>query len=437
MVVVILILAIFAGTILYYETKEPTGFGASEGGTFVKAFADENIGTAPLAVNFSSLVLNVEGTPEYHWDFGDGETSDEINPVHNYTEEGNYTCKLTITSDKGKNVTSAVNVVILANKPPTVVVLVSQVESNRPHILLLDYFPDRLIYLLVKILDSSNSSLVNLNGWINCEGQVYDPEGDEIVSYTWELTQPPVRFLGKTQYPKFIFKGNDLANITFPLLYTYRWMGYSIKLTATDSAGNTGSDIKTFGVSWSDTALRRNQLITKWNNFWNVKFYSLPTSLQGMLTTTMWSVLGRVQTSTNTIVDKILSPFPESIKNIILPVYKSVWETQEKKYRKPNSAPNEPENPLPADEAIGVNLGTDLRWNCSDPDGHRLSYDVYFGTTSPPPLVNSGYVNTTFALGNLEPTTTYYWKIVAKDSAPTGDTKVTSSPIWMFTTGTV
>jgi PKD repeat protein len=36
----------------------------------------------------------------YAWDFGDGSTSDEPNPSHMYTEEGVYTVKLKVTTEK-------------------------------------------------------------------------------------------------------------------------------------------------------------------------------------------------------------------------------------------------------------------------------------------------------------------------------------------------
>lgn len=40
-----------------------------------------------------------DGTPPYtfHWDFGDGTSSEEQNPVHTYITAGNYTVKLTVT----------------------------------------------------------------------------------------------------------------------------------------------------------------------------------------------------------------------------------------------------------------------------------------------------------------------------------------------------
>ena len=57
------------------------------------------------------------------------------------------------------------------------------------------------------------------------------------------------------------------------------------------------------------------------------------------------------------------------------------------------------------------------------------SYDVYFGLSSPPPLVTNTTA-TNFTPGMLNATKKYYWKIVAK----TTDGAATSSPIWSFTT---
>lgn len=41
----------------------------------------------------------------YDWDFGDGESSGEESPEHSYEDYGNYTVKLTVTDDLGRDVT--------------------------------------------------------------------------------------------------------------------------------------------------------------------------------------------------------------------------------------------------------------------------------------------------------------------------------------------
>jgi len=64
--------------------------------------------------------------------------------------------------------------------------------------------------------------------------------------------------------------------------------------------------------------------------------------------------------------------------------------------------------------------------NCSD----TATYDVYFGPSSPPPLIISRYPWTTYNPGTLDYNTRYYWKIVAWDNHDAS----TTGQIWSFTT---
>ena len=96
----------------------------------------------------------------------------------------------------------------------------------------------------------------------------------------------------------------------------------------------------------------------------------------------------------------------------------------------PNDPPNEPSNPNPENGATGVNTKPTLSWNCSDPDGDPLTYDVYFGNTSPPQMILSNYSDKIWSPEELDMATTYYWKIVALDDQ--GNSK--EGPIWSFTT---
>lgn len=57
----------------------------------------EELGTnTPL--EFENLSIN--GT-SFFWDFGDGETSEEENPTHEYKENGDYTIRLTVSNESG------------------------------------------------------------------------------------------------------------------------------------------------------------------------------------------------------------------------------------------------------------------------------------------------------------------------------------------------
>ena len=95
-----------------------------------------------------------------------------------------------------------------------------------------------------------------------------------------------------------------------------------------------------------------------------------------------------------------------------------------------NTPPSAPSNPSPSDGALDVDLDANLSWTCSDPDGDSLTYDVYFGTSSPPTQVAWNQSTTTFDPGTLDFYTTYYWKIVAWDNHDDS----TAGPIWDFTT---
>jgi hypothetical protein len=92
--------------------------------------------------------------------------------------------------------------------------------------------------------------------------------------------------------------------------------------------------------------------------------------------------------------------------------------------------PNAPSNPNPSNGSATVPINAQLSWTCSDPDGDTLKYDVYFGTTSPPPKVTSNQSSKSYNPGTMSANTTYYWKIVAWDSFAMS----TIGPLWHFTT---
>jgi PKD repeat protein len=61
-------------------------------------------GIPPLAIGFTDLSVN---TPtSWVWNYGDGYSSNEQNPVHSYTAVGNYTVILTVTNEGGSNSTT-------------------------------------------------------------------------------------------------------------------------------------------------------------------------------------------------------------------------------------------------------------------------------------------------------------------------------------------
>lgn len=104
-----------------------------------------------------------------------------------------------------------------------------------------------------------------------------------------------------------------------------------------------------------------------------------------------------------------------------------------------NFPPFIPTEPYPLDGGINVSTCSDLSWTGGDPDnGDTVTYEVYFGTSIPPPY------NTTINVKNVDFETrilwnpgtmqlheTYYWKIIARDNKGLSS----EGPIWHFTTG--
>ncbi len=56
---------------------------------------------APFAVEFTDTSANAP--TEWHWEFGDGATSDVQNPVHIYSTPGTYLVNLTVSNDAGSD----------------------------------------------------------------------------------------------------------------------------------------------------------------------------------------------------------------------------------------------------------------------------------------------------------------------------------------------
>lgn len=80
-----------------------------------------------LTAVFTNTTSN--GT-SYHWDFGDGNTSTDVNPTHTYSQAGNYQVQLTATNDCGT--VTAIQVVIVQGAPPVPAITASNTSGCIP-----------------------------------------------------------------------------------------------------------------------------------------------------------------------------------------------------------------------------------------------------------------------------------------------------------------
>jgi hypothetical protein len=87
--------------------------------------------------------------------------------------------------------------------------------------------------------------------------------------------------------------------------------------------------------------------------------------------------------------------------------------------------PSKAATPDPADNALDVALDKTLAWADG---GGATSYDVRFGTGSPPASIGN-QAGTTYDPGALDPETEYFWRIDAVNANGT-----TPGDEWSFTT---
>lgn len=97
-----------------------------------------------------------------------------------------------------------------------------------------------------------------------------------------------------------------------------------------------------------------------------------------------------------------------------------------------NDPPVRPHDPVPADGAAAQAASLTLSWQCSDPDGDVIFYDVLIDTVNPPirklPQVREvREVEVVVSQGRQ-----YFWRVLALDTA--GNSNI--SPVWGFRTGT-
>ena len=116
---------------IYLKVRDDDGVWSSEVSTTLSIVSDVPDNNAPVAdaggpyngtINQSITFDASESydpdsgdTIAYSWDFGDGETSEGIFPIHSYSIEGEYTVKLTVTDNHGSQSKVSTSIIISQN----------------------------------------------------------------------------------------------------------------------------------------------------------------------------------------------------------------------------------------------------------------------------------------------------------------------------------
>ena len=188
------------------ETPEPsnpvfTPIGIPNMNPIASAEATPSTGTAPLKVTFTgSNSTDDVSIASYKWDFEDGRTSNELNPVIIFNEVGSYNVNLTVTDEKGLSHSDTVTITVEAKKniAPVAKLSADVASGNAP----------------LEVSFNGNSST--------------DDNG--IVEYSWD------------------FKDGGSSNETNPT-HTFEEEGiYTVELTVEDETGLTHKDVITITV---------------------------------------------------------------------------------------------------------------------------------------------------------------------------------------------
>lgn len=95
-----------------------------------------------------------------------------------------------------------------------------------------------------------------------------------------------------------------------------------------------------------------------------------------------------------------------------------------------NSLPSVPQLVTPDNSSVIAELEIELQWEATDEDEDLLRYDLYFGTSSSPVLIEENLEKNSYSINNLSPSTTYYWHIKVRDE----NSGVAIGQVWSFET---
>ncbi|MGD2095325.1 MAG: S8 family serine peptidase [Phycisphaerales bacterium] len=113
-------------------TEDPPKPPPSQTETLEAIFtADPNIGPEPLTVQFTDQ--STGNVTSWLWDFGDGTTSIEQNPTHEYTDARTYTVRLTVYGPDGSNTkTRAGYIRVFIPSTPRANFAIEPISANSP-----------------------------------------------------------------------------------------------------------------------------------------------------------------------------------------------------------------------------------------------------------------------------------------------------------------
>ncbi len=364
--------------------------------------ANPTSGKEPLSVEFTISVNDPEGKfGQWVLSFGDGssETGAENRTnhkiTHNYASHGTFKANLTVTDDKGAPAyANEITITVNANPLPSCSLSANR-TSGRPPLAVKFYFnasdPDSIPRWTLNFGDGTQESGTG-NATSASREHTYVNQG----TYKANLT---------------VTDANGAKAYAEKTISVFVNPPPSCTLLANRTSGKAPLGVK-FTISVSDP----DGSIASW-----VLSFGDGASATGTAAKSGY-VVNHTYASAGTYVVNLTATDNEGAKGHAAQITIAVAQ---------NLPPVKPFNPNIGDGTEDVATNPLLTWECSDPNGDALTYDVYFGIQSSPALAIAGIAAKSYAPGNLQNATTYYWKVVARDV----DGNVNESAVWRFTTG--
>jgi outer membrane protein assembly factor BamB len=173
----------------------------------------------------------------YHWDFGDTQTSEEQNPIHTYTNAGNYTINLTVT-DNTSNTTSDTTWTWIqeTNTPPNKPTIDGTINGNigtsYPYNVSTFDPDENIIWYYIDWGDNTNTDwigpydsgieITRSHAWNNkgtyiIKVKAKDPYNSESLEATLEVTMPRNRVSNNSLFFRFLEQFPMLERLLFLL----------------------------------------------------------------------------------------------------------------------------------------------------------------------------------------------------------------------------
>ncbi len=122
------------------------------------------VGDSTRFINLTSFTGG-GGAASYYWNFGDGTTSNEINPVHLYPSAGTYSVTLTVTDNNGCNSAAVSNVTVYSS--PNAAFVFNNISCSEVQFTDMSYDPELTLTSWYWNFDDPGSGASNLSSQQN------------------------------------------------------------------------------------------------------------------------------------------------------------------------------------------------------------------------------------------------------------------------------